>query len=271
MKHSIVIALLLVTAACDEDAGPGLPDAEDVTAEADDPTMDAVDDVEPADPAADMVEEEPGPDPCSIEGLVAAISQENMYATLEVLSSFPERTSFTGQQNALEYLEDRLTGQGVEYQLHHYSWSGRTWANIEVILPGGDLENEIYIAGGHYDSLSEYGNAPGADDNGSGTAALVEMARVLGGCSFRRTVKLLFFSNEEAGIVGSTYYASEARGRGDDIRGFLALDSIGYGAGGEDIDAVTLPDDAWLVDRVEAVSATYVGAPILKRVLDACG
>ena len=39
----------------------------------------------------------------------------------------------------------------------------------------------------------------------------------------------------------------------------------------EDIDAVTLPDDAWLVDRVEAVSATYVGAPILKRVLDACG
>lgn len=264
-------ALLLAAASCDQDAGPGLPDAEDVMAEAGDPAAEAVDDVDPGDPAADPVEEEPGPDPCTIEGLVAAISQENMIATLEVLTAFPERTTFSGQQNALEYLQGRLDEHGVEHQPHTYSWSGRTWTNLEVVLPGGDLAGEIYIAGGHYDSLSEYGSAPGADDNGSGTAALVEMARVLADCTFRRTVKIVFFSNEEAGTVGSTYYASNARSRGDDIRGFIALDTIGYGAGGEDIDAVTLPDDAWLVDRVEAVSATWVGAPVLKRVLDACG
>jgi hypothetical protein len=266
------IVMLVATAACDEDPAPLYPDAGDVATEVSDTaTTDAVEDIEPGEPVVDMVEEEPAPDPCSIEELVAAISMENMSATIEVLSAMPERTTFTGQQNALAYLQDRLTAQGVEHGAHTYSWSGRTWTNIEVVVPGGELPGEIYVAGGHYDSISEYGAAPGADDNATGTAAIVEMARVLRDCTFRRTVKLLLFSNEEAETVGSSYYASNARSRGDDIRGFFAIDSIGYGTSTEDIDAVTLPEDAWLVDRVVAVNTAHVGAPLARRVLDACG
>ena len=272
MRRSIwLIPVALALASCDQDPGPVHPDAGDVVAEVDDPAFDGADDVEPGDPVADTIEEEPGPDPCSIEELVAAISQENIYATIEVLSSFPERTTFTGQQNALEYLEARLAEHGVEHRPHTYSYGGRTWTNLEVVYPGGDLSSEIYILGGHYDSISIDGNAPGADDNASGTAALVEIARVVRDCSFRRTVKIVFFSLEEEGTVGSAYYAQDSRLRGDDIRGFFALDSIGYGPGDEDIDAVTVPEDAWLVDRAIDASATYVGAPMARRVLAACG
>lgn len=272
---SLLLPLALALCACDGDGGwtgwdaTDAPDAPDVQDTSIDTPLDSPDDPGEVDDPGE--EDDPGPPPCSPEALVGSITQGNIYDTIDVLTRFPERTSHAGQQAALEYLESRLTEQGVEHVLQSYSWSGNTWANVEVTIPGGDLASQIYAAGGHYDSMSEWGNAPGADDNGSGVAALVEVARVMSGCSFRRTVKLVFFSNEEPGTIGSTFYATQASGRGDDIRAFIALDSIGYGPPAEDIDAVTLPSDAWLVDRIEAASATYVGASLARRVLDACG
>jgi hypothetical protein len=114
-----------------------------------------------------------------------------------------------------------------------------TWHNIIVEIPGKDLPGEIVLIGAHFDAVPM---GPGADDNGSGTAGLLEMARVLKGRPARRTIRLVFFNLEECGLVGSTKYVSLTRGdwkadEGKDgeltkpkekIVGMVSLEMLGY-------------------------------------------
>jgi Zn-dependent M28 family amino/carboxypeptidase len=85
------------------------------------------------------------------------------------------------------------------------------------------------VVGAHYDTVP---GSPGADDNASGVAALLELARLLRGCRRARTIRLVAFVNEEPpffywGEMGSTVYARAARSRGDDIRVMLSLEMLG--------------------------------------------
>jgi Peptidase family M28 len=83
-----------------------------------------------------------------------------------------------------------------------------TWHNIIVELPGRERPEEVVLVGAHFDAVWQ---APGADDNGTGTAALLEMARVLKDHPTKRTIRLVFFNLEEAGLVGSSAYVKAAR------------------------------------------------------------
>lgn len=212
------------------------------------------------------------PDRCDIASIVASISVDRMRETISELTSLPERSSYANQQAALAMLQRRLDDLGVPHGVHDYTWAGQSWSNLEIVIPGEDLSTEVYTAGAHYDSTSDTpGNAPGADDNASGTAGILELARVLSPCSFRRTIRLLVFSNEEAGAVGSSYYASDASFRGDDIRGYLNLDMIAYGPSDEDLDLSTRPAHAWLVERVIAANERWVGLDTVTHIDDHCG
>jgi Peptidase family M28 len=208
---------------------------------------------------------------CTPSEIVEIISRDNIYATLEELTSLPARTAYAGQQAALEMLEARLESYDVDYDLHTYDWQDHTWSNIEITIPGEDLADEIILAGGHYDSTSFFGAAPGADDNGSGTAAIVEIARHLSKCNFRRTIKLVLFSNEEKGLIGSEYYARDAVNNGDDIKGMLALDTIGFGPADEDLNVNTKTGMEWLANMVKEASDNEVGLPVVVEVDDQCG
>lgn len=84
----------------------------------------------------------------------------------------------------------------------------RAWHNILVDLPGRELPAEILLVGAHYDAAP---GAPGADDNGTGVAALLEVARVLKDRPLKRTVRLAFFTLEEVGLVGSMAHARSYR------------------------------------------------------------
>lgn len=106
----------------------------------------------------------------------------------------------------------------------------RTYRNIVAEIPGTDLASEVLIVGAHHDAVV---NSPGADDNASGAAALMEVARVLQGRSFRRTVRLVFFTLEEAGLLGSTAYAMkhlpEFGSNGDKkLIGMVSLEMLGF-------------------------------------------
>jgi len=110
-----------------------------------------------------------------------------------------------------------------------------TWKNIIVVIPGMDpnLSHEQVLLTGHFDSTSigkPDERAPGADDNGSGTAALLEAAKILRGVPFKRTLKIIFFSGEEQGLFGSQAYVSHYRDELEDIVGVLNLDMFGYDA-----------------------------------------
>ncbi len=213
-----------------------------------------------------------GPNVCDLESIVAAISEDRMRETIAELTGLPDRSSHANQQAALEMLRGRLGDHGASFVAHEYFWMGETWTNLEVVIPGEDLSDQIYAAGAHYDSTSDTpGNAPGADDNASGTAGVLELARVLSPCNFRRTIRLLLFSNEEEGMIGSSFYAGDASARGDDIRGFLNLDMIAYGPPDEDLDLASRPTYAWLVERVIAANERWVGLETVTHIDDHCG
>jgi photosystem II stability/assembly factor-like uncharacterized protein len=124
--------------------------------------------------------------------------------------------------------------------------------NIIAAKEGTTYPNQYFLIGAHYDSIS--GNdsmykAPGADDNGSGTAAVLEAARVLAGYEFPYTIKFALFCGEEQGLWGSSYYALQAAGAQHEILGVLNMDMIGFDPDGNNLMEI----HAGLLTRSQAI------------------
>lgn len=143
-----------------------------------------------------------------------------------------ERNVFHPQalRRAAAYIEQTWQKQGYRVARQEYQTKGETIANLEVSHAGTDPAAGIVLVGAHYDSVV---GSPGANDNGTGVAALLEIARQLTTRKLCRTVHLVAFVNEEppffkTASMGSQVYAKMARTRGDDIRAMLCLETIGY-------------------------------------------
>jgi Zn-dependent M28 family amino/carboxypeptidase len=115
-----------------------------------------------------------------------------------------------------------FVGDGLTASLHAFSYSGDTYYNVVGVLPGAVHPDNIFIVGAHYDSVSN----PGADDNASGAAGVMEAARVLSQYSFEATLIFIAFDREEQGLIGSNAYATDHAG--DNILGMISLDMIAY-------------------------------------------
>jgi Zn-dependent M28 family amino/carboxypeptidase len=119
-------------------------------------------------------------------------------------------------------------GYKVEYQ--EFTVEGKTVANIEVEIAGTEQPREIVIVGAHYDSVN---GSPGANDNATGVAALIELARLFRTQSPGRTLRFVAFVNEEppyfqTGNMGSRVYSRRCRERGENVTAMLSLETIGY-------------------------------------------
>ena len=134
----------------------------------------------------------------------------------------------------LEAAKDYITGAveswGLVPEFQRYEYGGREYGNIVVTLPGSGADPAWVVVGAHYDTVM---GTPGADDNGSAVAVLLEMARSLQGKAFNRTVKFVFFTLEEPPVfrsefMGSFVFAKEARGRGQDIHAMVCLEMLGF-------------------------------------------
>ena len=130
---------------------------------------------------------------------------------------------------AADYIRGEFAELGYEVATQSYQAAEQSCDNIEVVVPGRARDREIIIAGAHYDTVP---GSPGADDNASGVAGVIEIARLLRDAHPARTIKLVAFVNEEApffffGEMGSKVYAEAARERGDDIRVMLSLEMLG--------------------------------------------
>lgn len=144
---------------------------------------------------------------------------------------------FNGGSPAYDYIRETLTGPGwyaaaqVEEDTYRpYTSSSETWKNLILTIPGNQYPGEIVILSAHLDSISSSNLAPGAEDNATGSAALLEAARVLRGHSLPRTVKLIWFTGEEQYMLGSKAYLndSEHPERREGILGVINLDMYGY-------------------------------------------
>ena len=131
---------------------------------------------------------------------------------------------------AAEYVRSVWSGQGYTVENLAYTMNGRRYENLQVARAGSSLATEIVIVGAHYDSVI---GSPGANDNGTGVAALLELSRVLAICDPQRTLRFVAFVNEEPPFfktrdMGSRVYARIARERADHIHAMLSLETIGY-------------------------------------------
>ncbi len=140
-------------------------------------------------------------------------------------------------EEAVSYVAGRFNGLGLSVEYDPFIWDTSPMTNVVATLAGTDpTSQQIYIICAHMDSIAlrESGwdgyadPAPGADDNASGTAAVIEAARILSGYSFAYTVRFIAFAGEEQGLRGSAHYAAEAAARGDQIAGVINLDMIAW-------------------------------------------
>ena len=130
---------------------------------------------------------------------------------------------------SLDYIEGNLRERDLEVFEQEYSVDGKLVKNIEAQIRGTERPDEIIIVGAHYDSVS----SPGANDNASGVAALLELAGIFKVRSSERTLRFVAFVNEEPPYfqteqMGSRAYARRSRERGDNIVAMLSLETIGY-------------------------------------------
>lgn len=131
---------------------------------------------------------------------------------------------------AANHIESTFRQIGYEVVSQTYMHDGQSFRNLEATLPGGSRAEEIVLLGAHYDSMA---GSPGADDNATGVAAILELARLLKKERFDRTIRFVAFTNEELPFfstdhMGSRVYAREARRRGNKIVAMISIESIGY-------------------------------------------
>lgn len=142
------------------------------------------------------------------------------------------RTIFHSQsmERTVAYLESELTDLGYEIRRHEYPVRQTVAVNLEIEIPGTAKADEIVIVGAHYDTVF---HTPGANDNASGVAALLELARLLTGSQPVRTIRLVAFANEEPPFylsreMGSRQYAARCKKEDEKVVGMLALETIGF-------------------------------------------
>jgi Zn-dependent M28 family amino/carboxypeptidase len=140
------------------------------------------------------------------------------------------RTAETEIEAAAAYITDTLRGVGYSPADQPYRTRGYTYRNIEATLPGSTKPKEIVVVGAHYDTAGPF---PGANDNGSGVAAVLELARTFRGSELPRTLRFVLFPNEEPPFflspeMGSFVYAKACRERRENVVAMLSLETIGY-------------------------------------------
>jgi len=159
-------------------------------------------------------------------GLKDMISIENLKQHVQNLHFDRNPHDHYSELNqAAQYIKKEFLKIGWDVKEDLFQWEGRPYQNIIGEKRGTTSPDKVLILGAHYDTVS---GSPGADDNASAIAVLLEVARNIQGVATRPTVRLIAFSLEEPGYIGSTHYAAEARKRGEKILAMISLEMVGF-------------------------------------------
>ena len=185
------------------------------------------------------------PDDAVLRAIVDSTSEARITATVARLEAFGTRYVVTDSCLAsARWLVGRFEELGV-YEVRVDTFRTWTWQdsveawNVLAVRRGTTRPDEHVILGGHYDSVSfeslsdPLAPAPGADDNASGVAAVLEAARVLARYQTERTLVFACWSAEEEGLWGSRDYVARALAGSLDVVLYMNLDAVGYNAAGE--------------------------------------
>ena len=205
-----------------------------------------------------------------IRALMDSVSVDSIKAHIEHLCSYYNRRYDSRHiWEVQDWLVSRYHGFGVDtVMLHDFPVPGsdiETSDNILAVQWGTKTPNEYVICGAHYDSWNPDGadpdtiRAPGADDNASGVAGILETARLLSHYTFDRTIIYAHWGAEEIGLVGSAAYAADCAAQDMDIVGYFNLDMTGYLEEGSDIHVHLMytTQDSLIGDYVFNLSHVY--------------
>lgn len=160
---------------------------------------------------------------------LSIVSKDSLLEHVRILAGFESRHILhPGNKKAEEYIARQLEKCGYAPKLDAFEAANRTFNN--VLSAGSDKERPVILLTAHFDSSggpSSSSQAPGADDNASGVAALLELARIVKERPVQANVEFVFFNCEEGGTVGSKHLSNEYKSQGRPIEYVINVDTIG--------------------------------------------
>jgi hypothetical protein len=128
-------------------------------------------------------------------------------------------------EQAAQYIRREFIDIGLDVKEDHFQWDGKSYKNIVAEKKGVTSPHRVLILGAHYDTVA---GSPGADDNASAVAVLLELARNIQAVPLECTVRLIAFCLEEYGYVGSTHYVENLKKGEEKILGMISLEMVGF-------------------------------------------
>ncbi|MDH4223459.1 MAG: M20/M25/M40 family metallo-hydrolase [candidate division Zixibacteria bacterium] len=188
-----------------------------------------------------------------IDSLLSLVSQDSLFTWNLRLQNFKTRYSYSDSiYRASQWLFDKLASFDIDsVYFHHFTEDLIDQYNVVAVIPGTVCQDKVIVVGGHYDSVvygtgtNPYTWAPGADDNGSGTVATLEIARIVAENPLPVTVIFVPFAMEEQGLIGSYHFAEYLYNDSIDVRLMLNADMIGHS-----VDEV---NDVWILASSRAM------------------
>ncbi len=203
-----------------------------------------------------------------LDSLISLVSQDSLNNYVSRLQAFGQRVTGTDSNFAAQ-VWTRAKFQSFGYDSVYYDTFTTTiyglpevLRNVVAVKPGTRFPNRYIVVGGHQDAVP---SSPGADDNGSGTAGTLEIARVLADIETYVSIVFIAFDGEEQGLHGSNHFADAAGARGDSIEFMLNMDMIAHFENSNQANLYSGPDlsltNLWtqLADSLVGISATFAG------------
>jgi Peptidase family M28 len=134
-------------------------------------------------------------------------------------------------EQAAQYIEKEFLKTGLDVKEDHFEWEGKSYKNIVAEKRGATSPHRVLILGAHYDTVP---GSPGADDNASAVALLLEVARNIQAVPLGSTVRLIAFSLEEYDYGGSAHYVEGLKKGGEEILGMISVEMVGFTAPRQD-------------------------------------
>ncbi|PLX11875.1 MAG: hypothetical protein C0598_07150 [Marinilabiliales bacterium] len=141
-------------------------------------------------------------------------------------TTIEHRVSNWGNDLAAEYIYETMQGFGYEVTMQDYAANGK---NVYAVKEGSLYPDDYYMICAHYDAVDYYC----ADDNASGTTAVLEAARIFKDLDFEYSIVFALWDEEEIGLIGSYYYANDANNNDQSILGVINMDMISWDGDGD--------------------------------------
>jgi hypothetical protein len=212
------------------------------------------------------------PDP-DIAAMVSEVNWDRVKTKIQWLVGFGTRYSYApNHRNVAQAIDTAFVDLGLETRLREFQYNSTWMYNVVATQAGTTYPDSFFIICGHFDSISgdAYNSAPGADDNGTGTATVLLAAEILSQYDFEYSIRYICFGGEEQGLRGSQSYAAYAAANDIAIVGVLNFDMMGYWEPGVemDLEIETNVASQWLAAAIVNAADIYTSAPYELHVYD---